>query len=415
MQDALFLAHRIPYPPDKGDKIRSFNILRHLAQRWRIHLGCFIDDLDDRAYLDWLAPLCAQICAVPFHPEWRRFLALRGLLDGRPLTFPYFSSRRLAHWVEQVRAEHTPSLEFAFSSGVAPYLPRSGGSGRPLRVVDLVDLDSEKWRAYAASGKGLAARLHAREACRLAAAEVALSRSMDAVLLVSEAEAGDLCQRPGVELPNVHVLGNGVDTDFFDPAPSFPTPISDSGPALVFTGAMDYRANIDAVVWFADAVWPVLRAARPDLRWWIVGTKPDRQVQTLAARQGIVVTGRVADVRPWLAHATLAVAPLRIARGLQNKLLEALAMGRSVVATSSAATGLDPATRAILTLADEPIAMADAILQLLDDPGLRVARGTAGRRRMIEAYGWSARLSTLDRLLGVLADANAVPLGSAYP
>lgn len=410
--DALFLAHRIPYPPDKGDKIRSYHLLRHLARRWRVHLGCFVDAPEDWAHVERLRAICAQVRAVPLHPGRRRLLALRGLLRGQPLTFPYHASRGLARWVAGVRAEHAPALELAFSSGMAPYLARPGGTGRPLRVVDLVDLDSEKWAAYAAAGRGPLSWLHAREGRRLAAAEVALTRSADATLLVSAAEAADLRRRPGVRATGVHVLGNGVDLDFFDPAGDFPHPAPEAAgaPALVFTGAMDYRPNVDAVLRFADAVWPALRRARPDLRWWIVGSRPERRVLGLASRPGVAVTGRVPDVRPWLAHATVAVAPLRVARGVQNKVLEALAMGLPVVASPGAAAGLDPATRAILTLADEPAAMAAAVLRLLADPEARARRALAGRARLAEAYGWPARLAGLDRLVGERLGKDAAPL-----
>jgi sugar transferase (PEP-CTERM/EpsH1 system associated) len=402
MRDALFLAHRIPYPPDKGDKIRSFHILHHLAQTWRVHLGCFIDDPEDAAHLNWLRELCVQVCAVPIRPGLCRLLALRGLLDGRPLTFPYFASRTLARWVEEVRREHAPALEFAYSSGVAAYLKGRRADGRTLRVVDLVDLDSEKWRAYAATGSGPKAWLFAREARLLTAAEVELSQEADAVLLVSSAEASDLNRRPGVRQSSVHALGNGADTSFFDPACSFPPPVSGGHTAIAFTGAMDYRPNVDAVLWFANAVWPGLHATRPELRWWIVGAKPAPQVRALGRRPGILVTGRVPDVRPWLAHAALAIAPLRIARGVQNKVIEALAMGRAVVATSGAAAGLDSCTRATLTIADEPGEMTRAISHLLDDPVLRAAMGEAGRRRVVEAYTWPPRLRELDRLIAAL-------------
>ena len=164
MPDALFLAHRLPFPPDKGDKIRSFHLLRHLARGWRVHLGCFVDDPADWAHVERLEAICAQVRAIPLHPRRRRLLALRGLAGGQPLTFPYYASRALTRWVAEVRARHAPALELAFSSGVAPYLARAGDHGRALRVVDLVDLDSEKWAAYAAAGRGLTAWLHAREA-----------------------------------------------------------------------------------------------------------------------------------------------------------------------------------------------------------------------------------------------------------
>ena len=403
MRDAVMLTHRIPFPPNKGDKIRSYHLLRYLAQDWRVHLGCFADDPEDLAHVDALREICAQVFVVPIQPRLRRLTALGALVGGRPLTFDYYASSTLASWLEEVRAERQPSLEYAFSSGVAPYLfgARSRQhSADTLRVVDLVDLDSEKWRAYA-HGAGLRGWIYRLEARRLAAAELALTQAADFTLLVSEAEASELRTRPGARAERVQVVGNGVDLEYFDPAAHrpHPQPSASAAPALVFTGAMDYRPNFEGAVWFAEQVWPRLAAAHPDLRWWIVGARPDPRIQALRSLPRVTVTGSVADVRPWLAHATLAVIPLRFARGIQNKLLEALAMQRAVVATPMAAAGVDPATRTLLRIANEPEHFATAILSLLDDPLARSAMGIAGRRSVEKRYRWFERLSVLDHLL----------------
>jgi sugar transferase (PEP-CTERM/EpsH1 system associated) len=416
--DALFLTHRIPYPPNKGEKIRAYHLLRHLAQRWRVHLGCFVDRPEDLAHVATLCELCAQVKAVLIRPGLRRVAALRGLAGRDPLTFAYHASPTLSAWVADVRAQSDPTLEYAFSSGMAPYLFR-GRADRDAgkRVVDLVDLDSEKWRAYAAQ-PGWRSRLYRLEARRLADREVALTCQADLTVLVSEAEATDLRRRPNTCGARVHVVSNGVDLAFFNPVLHQPHPQPEDAtlPALCFTGVMDYRPNVDGVLWFAEQVWPQLAAARPDLCWWIVGARPDPRVLALGKLlPRVTVAGDVPDVRPWLAQADLAVVPLLMARGVQNKLLEAMAMELPVVATSVSAHGLDPATRALLTVADEPLAFANAVLGLLADAEARHIAGRAGRRRMEEAFGWAARLAELDRLLAEPRPSASPAMGRPWP
>jgi sugar transferase (PEP-CTERM/EpsH1 system associated) len=393
MPDILFLAHRIPYPPDKGDKIRSWRLLEHLRARYRVHLGCFVDDPADLAHLPFLRERCASLQAVPIAPRRRKLRALAALVGDGPLTFAYHRDARLDAWVRARRAAHRFAFEFAYSSGVAPYL---AGATAP-RVVDLVDLDAEKWRLYAARRRGVMRRLYEREARTLAAAEGRIARTAALTLLVSEAEAHELRSRPSVPGERVAVVPNGVDTAVFDPALAPPRPRP--ADAIVFTGAMDYAPNAEAVSWFVDAVWPALRARHPELEFWIVGARPTAAVRALAARPGVVVTGRVDDVRPWLAHAALAVAPLRVARGLQNKVLEAMAMARPVVASPAATVGLDAITRETLTTAADAAEMRRAIAALLADPARRAALGAAGRTRMTTAWTWRAGLTALDRRL----------------
>jgi sugar transferase (PEP-CTERM/EpsH1 system associated) len=401
MGELLFLAHRLPYPPDKGDKIRSWHFLRHLTARHRVHLGCFVDDPDDWAHLPLLKQICASVCAVPLRPRWRRLVSLRGLLTGAPLTFAYFADRRLAAWIAGLARTTKLDVAFAYSSGVAPLVaPDMLAVGR--RIVDLVDLDSEKWRQYGAEAGGLRSWVWCREARRLAAAEAAIAGWADATLLATDPEAIDLRRRPGVPVGRVRSIANGVDAAAFDGRRVWPMPdprLADRAPLIVFTGAMDYRPNIEAVVWFADAVLPQVRARHPSARFAIVGARPVPAVQMLASRPGILVTGRVAAIQPWLAHATLAVAPLRVARGIQNKVLEAMAMARPVVCTPEAATGIDAeAGRELIVAADAP-QFAAAILALLADRARCRAIGSAARLRVQSSYDWPSKLDALDQVV----------------
>ncbi len=403
MGDLLFLAHRIPFPPDKGDKIRSWHVLRHLAGKHRVHLGCLVDDHHDLVHLPKLERICASVCAVPIRPWWRRVASLGGLLTGAPLTFGYFADHRLATWIDSLARSTRLDAAFAYSSGVAPLIgPDVLSVGR--RVVDMVDLDSEKWRHYGAASQGPMAWIWRREAKCLAAAETAIALWADATLLVTEPEAADLRRRPGVPAGRVMSLANGVDLAAFAPARCWPLPdpqLADGAPLIVFTGAMDYRPNVDAVVWFADAVLPALRARHPSLRFAIVGGSPTALVQSLATRPGIIVTGRVAAVQPWLAHATLAVAPLRIARGMQNKVLEAMAMALPVVCTPEAAKGIEAEVGRELLVAADAQMFATTILATLADPPMCRAIGAAARRRAESSYDWRARMADLDRIVAV--------------
>jgi sugar transferase (PEP-CTERM/EpsH1 system associated) len=390
MEGLLFLAHRIPFPPNKGDKIRSFNLLRHLSARYAIHLGAFVDDPDDWQYQDALKPWCASIKLLPLHPRRAKLASLSGLLSGEALTLPYYRNRELKRWADDLAASGKVTRGLAFSSAMAQFMPHNLAH----RVLDMVDVDSDKWTQYAPTQRWPLSWMYAREGRKLAAWEARVAQDFDATLLVSNAEAALLRQRAPAALHKIGAFENGVDAEYFSPARDYPNPYSLGVQGVVFTGAMDYWPNIDAVRWFAERIFPAVREAVPAAQFTIVGSHPVEAVRTLARQPGVVVTGSVPDVRPWLAHAACAVAPLRIARGVQNKVLEAMAMARPVVASTQAAEGIraEAGRDYILALGEAEFAHA-VIVQLQT-----ASTATPARACILAHYDWARNLSAIDPL-----------------
>jgi len=395
MDGLLFLCHRIPYPPDKGDKIRSYHLLRYLARHYRVYLGTFIDDPADRQHREAVRALCADAYFVDLHPRLARLASLPALLRGEPLTSAFYRHRDLAAWIARTVAGQGLQRALVFSSGVAPFLDDSRYAGL-RRVCDLVDVDSDKWAQYSRSRPWPMSWIYRRESRTLGALEAVIARRFDASVLVTEQEAGWLRERVNDAAGRIHAVHNGVDSDYFCPG-DYPDPYGEGGPVLVFTGAMDYWANVDAVCWFADQVLALVRERVAGVRFAVVGNRPTPAVQRLAER-GVMVTGRVADMRPYLAHAAAAVAPLRIARGVQNKVLEAMAMARPVVATRAAMDGILPCEPLQALVADEPQALAGRLETLLttDDTA---GYGRIGRDWVLQHYHWERNLRAFSDLL----------------
>lgn len=396
----LMLVHRIPYPPDKGDKIRSFHLLRHLAAQHDVHLGAFVDDPHDWQHEPMLAAICRSLKLVALHPLRRRLRSASGFVTGEALSLPYYRVAAMQRWVDETIATQSITQAVVFSSTMAQYV-QGERHARLRRVADLCDVDSDKWRQYAEGRRGLSRWIYAREARRLLRAERDIAHEFDATLFVTRTEAELFRSLAPESSAKIGHFDNGVDTEYFDPDLRFESPYARAGepdvarrPVVVFTGAMDYWANVDAVQWFVSEVWPRVRERAPEARFYIVGSNPGSEVRALEASAGVRVTGRVPDVRPWLAHADVAVAPLRIARGTQNKVLEALAMARPVVCTPAAASGLDFPTGEGFQVHEDPARFAEAVLALSAQ-----SRFARGRECVAERFGWRAHLRTVDRVL----------------
>lgn len=395
MQSVLFLCHRLPWPPSKGDKIRSYHVLQRLAERYHVYLGTFVDDPADWRHLAPVEALCAEVCVRPL-PPWRAgWRALAALTRGEALTVGVYRDRVMRHWVERLLADHKLELALCYSSGVAPFVMRHT---QLRRVMDFVDVDSDKWHQYAQQARGGVKRmLYRREARRLAEFERTIAAQFDASVFVSEAEAAFFRHLVPESAGRVHGIPNGVDAGYWDPRRTCSSPYRPGERAVVFVGAMDYRANVDAVHWFAHEVWPRIAAGRQDACFYIVGSRPIAAVRALGQLAGITVTGRVEDVRPYLAHAHAVAAPLRIARGIQNKVLEALAMEKVLLATPAAYAGVADFPGRLGCIAESPVVMATEALCWLDAP--QAVRVPAARAEVLSRYDWVRSLDAYENVL----------------
>ncbi len=409
MPDLLFLSQRLPFPPAKGEKIRAYHELIHFARHYNVHLGCLADDPADLDHAASLKPFCRDIHVAPLNPRRARITCLTGLLTHEGLSVTYFRDRGLAGWVRRVIETVRPAVTFVYSSNMAPYvldLPRPG-----RLIADLVDVDSAKWHAMADAERGPMRMVYRREWRLIAALEARIVRDADVSVLVSDAEAAMLSRLVPGGSGRIKAVSNGVDHRYFDPA-GFAGPSPDDAPEFVFTGTMDYKPNADAVAWFATAILPRIRATIPHVRFTVVGANPSRQTQALGDLDGVTVTGRVADVRPFLARATAAVAPMRIARGIQNKVLEAMAMARPVVLTPDALEGINATPGQEVILAETTASFADACIALAQggvNSSAGAAIGSAARARILRDYDWDACLGQYDDILGPAATARTTP------
>ena len=400
MANLLYLVHRLPYPPNKGDKVRSFHLLQHLLARHRVFLGTFIDDPDDEPHIATLRSMCAGLHVARLNPRRARVASLQGLLRGEALTAVYYRDRGLRHWVAQTLAAERMDAAVVFSSSMAQYAQAQ--PGLPL-LVDFVDVDSAKWAEYGTHHRWPLSWIYRREGRRLLALEREVAAIARRSFFATDKETALFQQLAPECAGRVEAMNNGVDASYFSPASDRASPFEHGETPLVFTGAMDYWPNVDAVVWFAQTVLPRLRQHRPNLRLHIVGRAPTPAVRALASTErGVLVTGTVPDVRPYLQHAAVVVAPLRLARGIQNKILEAMAMGRPVVAAAPCVEALVAVPGAEIESAADAEAYQRAIEGLLAAPERAAAMGAAGRQRVLGSYTWAAHMAVLERQIADL-------------
>jgi sugar transferase (PEP-CTERM/EpsH1 system associated) len=387
----LYLAHRIPYPPNKGDKIRSFHQIEYLSRRHRLHVACLIDAEEDRAHVADLKPYCASLDAAWRGSVAANFRAALSLFGNRSLSVAAFYSPDLARRIQSRLQAEAIDVAIVFSSQMGQYVP----AGAPFpTVVDFIDVDSEKWRVYAERKPWPLSWLYRVEADRLQRYEWELARAHAESVFVAQNEA-DVFRR-GIEGVSARGIPNGVDLDFFRRPAGAASP---GGSVLVFVGMMDYFPNIDAVVYFADEIFPHILAESPEAVFRIVGRNPTKRVRDLARRSHVEVTGAVADVRPHLTDAAVSVAPFRIARGLQNKVLEAMAMQVPVVGTKTAFQGIEAGPEDGIRVEEDPRAFARAVLDLVGDPGARAEAGRRGRTFVERHHRWEDQVAAFEALL----------------
>ena len=391
MRDLLFISHCMPWPPDKGEKIRAWNLIKHLSATYRVHLGCVTAEPSDMAHVAHLQGVCASVGVFQIDRRIQKLRALLRARPGRPLMPDFYFSASLQRWINDTLQRVPIDVLYIYTVAMAPYVRHVT---RPLRILDAVDIDSEKWAEYALKTRLPMRAVWAREARTLLAYERAAAASCARTYFVSAPEAERFIAIAPETASSVAALENGIDLDRFSPMHNFAQPFDASGPCLVFTGHMDYWPNADAVQWFAREIMPPLLAACPTLRFWIVGANPTAEIRALTAQPGVHVTGRVPDVRPYVAHAAAIVCPLRIARGIQNKVLEGMAMGRTVIASAAAFEGIRAQPGRDLLVANDTAEWLSAIRATL--AGAHGEMGRHARAAMERNYAWPMVLRPLD-------------------
>ncbi len=395
MKKLLYLVHRLPFPPNKGDKISSNNMLNYFSGRWRVHLGTFIDDPEDWQYADVVRQKCEDSCIVDLPRSKRLTGSLYGLATGQALSLSYYGNAELQDWVRSSVERECPDAVLVFSGVMGRFVKGLLPAHVPV-VFDAEDVDSEKWRSYARSKHWPLSWLYEREANKLLAYEREMAASTHVSIFVSAEEAA-LFRKLAPESANkVHHRTQGVDSVYFDPQIPHDNPYQQGQKVLVFAGAMDYKPNVDAVKWFCEHVLGAVTEKEPNFLFCIVGMKPTDEVKQLGKLRGVEVTGGVPDVRPYLSHALAACLPLQLARGIQNKALEAMSMTLPVLATQDALTGLIDYPGVLSMVANDASAMTAAALDILSQPR---QTNSVGRACVLEHYNWDTNLRRMEEFL----------------
>lgn len=399
----LVLTHRVPYPPDRGDRIRSYHLLKTVSRHFRVSLACTSQEPVSQeqrwALRAWTEALAVQV----IKPAASAIRAAAAVARGRAFTAAYYFRPRLARTIVAWHAQEPFEAVLTFCTGMIGYARLLTGDRRgavfggdrdlrPRHVLDLVDVDSVKWRSYAGVSRPPLRWLYEMEAWRLSRIEACVEDHVDAVTVVSAEELRTYRQHvAGDRVPIV--VGNGVDLDYFRPAGDA------TSKSLVFTGVLNYKPNVDGLCWFVQRVWPELRRRQEGVRLRIVGRDPSAAVLRLGDVAGVEVVGPVEDVRSYLATCAVVVVPLRLARGVQNKVLEAMACAKPVVCSPAAARGIEAEAGEHLWVADGPGQWMAVLSRLLEESALRRQIGAAARRRVEQRYRWERRLEPMVRLL----------------
>jgi len=392
MSDLIFLAHRMPLPPQNGDDGRAWHILRRLATHHRIHLGCFYDRPEQERHIAALAELCASVMCVPLRRPTALIKGFAALMQGKPVSIAACDNVRLTRWVAETIAAYRPGTAFISGAAMAHYLDDYRFA---MRVIDMVEVDSEKWRHTAETSRWPLNELCWRQDRALLALETRAVSRCDYALFASAAEANLFSRRAPRAPARIVPMRNGIDHDHFSPAQHYRNPYPGGRRTVVFAGSLDHAPNIDGAIWFATEVMTMLRHRFPTIDFWAVGDRVARAVRALA-RDDIHVVRHSGDARPYLAHADAVVVPLRIARGIDNNVLEGMAMAKPVIATPAALDGFDLAIGQEVLCAGNAPGFASAVASVLS--GRSGDIGTRARQRIVEDYGWTAALRVLDAL-----------------
>ncbi|MFH1096473.1 MAG: TIGR03087 family PEP-CTERM/XrtA system glycosyltransferase [Candidatus Desantisbacteria bacterium] len=387
----LFISQRLPYPPIRGDKIRSFNMLRGLSKLHDISVISFIRSDEEMTDVEALKQYCASV-DVCMLSEWESKLnACFGVFSSKPLTLSWYYSKHLMDMIQMKIRDEKFDLLFVVCSSMAQYVFDNDSM---LKIIDLMDVDSEKWVQYAKRTHFPHSWIYSLEAKRLRRYESAINSVFDCCMVVSEEEKR-IFSSFSSNSNKINVISNGVDTKYFKPLVEEYVPNT-----IVFTGAMDYFPNTDAMVFFCKEIFPLVKEKMPDIILYIVGSNPTKEVQRLANNKDIIVTGYVDDTRPYIGKAAVCVVPLRVAQGTQNKILEAMAMGTPVVTTSFGFKGIEGSENGKdIIVADDCNDFAERVIEILKNKELRSYLSQNGKKLIEKQYNWDVPVDKLQKII----------------
>lgn len=392
----LLLTHRAPYPPDRGDRIRSYHLLKLLSRQFDVSLACTSEEPAWLQYHEKLSEFADRVAIEPISQTYGRIKGVCALATGKPVTPSTFYRKSLATTIRAWHEEKPFDAVLTFCTGMTYYARHllRGSFPPPVHVLDLVDVDSAKWASYAEDTISPMRWVYGAEARRLRHIESGGRDHIDAVTVVSDREAEVYRDTVSDSAP-LNVVGNGVDLDYFAPLPDT------DAHRIAFVGVLDYKPNADGVVWFANTVMPRLRRLVPDATFEIIGRNVIPRVAELARIDGVEVVGSVSDVREHIGGAGAVIAPLLIARGVQNKVLEAMACARTVVCSPQAAAGVRATDGEHLLVADtaNPDAWAKQLQNVLTNGEVRRTIAQAARVQVQSQYNWEAQLAPMVELL----------------
>jgi sugar transferase (PEP-CTERM/EpsH1 system associated) len=395
----LIIAQRCPYPPNKGEKIRTFHHLRFMVQHGHeIILASPYEDDSDLIYFDELAKRdCSKVLNAKLAAKPIRLIT--GALSNKALSVSNFYSSKLQSKIDFELSSQKIDVIFCSASSVAEYVFQSNVlrylDSPPKLIMDFMDVDSDKWTQYKKSNYWPLSMVYGRESKLITKFEGNIINKFDHCLLITQTEV-DVFESIHGSVNNLTAVENGLDTSMFYP-PNRPRNIKD--PYFLFAGVMDYAPNIDAVIWFMDCVWPTIKKQWPQAKFCIAGMNPTDKIKKLEKNHGVEVTGFVDDIKPYFDKTNIFVAPFRIARGVQNKVLQAFASGLPVIATSMGAEGIRYHAEQDILLADTPQQYIDKIGLLINNEQIYRSLSDNGLQNITQNYSWDSILKPLILLL----------------
>ena len=390
----MIVASRFPYPLDKGDQLTVFRMIKHFGRRHQIALVTFLEPgqtLEDRSHFE---DSVEAVYTVPLSLPWAYWRCAIGVFSRRPLQACYFRAPEMTALLSRAVEEFQPDILYAHLIRMGEYV-LAHRAQQPIVLAMQIAMTLQYRRLAQFRRQPFERILNGVELYKVQRYEPWIAAQYDRCLLISPADA----QAIGGSLDNVFFSPHGVDFAHFSPRPDR----SAERGRIVFSGNMGFPANVDAVCYFVEEILPLIRAQLPDVTLAIVGTRPARAVRRLAQDPAITVTGRVPDLRPWLDQAEVAIDPLRIGAGLQNKVLEGMAMAKPMVVTSIANEGIGAQRNVHLLVADSPDAFAAAVVGLLRDPEQAAALGMRARRFIEQNWSWQKHFDVLEAELVRLA------------